>query len=130
MDEWAATSPFFDHLGLTIERNPDNTSTVRVPLATPLTNRKGDVHGGATAAVLDTALSHSVRFGVANLAGTSTISLNINYIAPGRTSLIAHGRLVRAGSTIAFAAGEVFDETGNLIATAQGTFRLIHRRAR
>ncbi len=129
MEEWAATSPFFDHIGLSIERNADNTSVVRLPYDTPITNRKGDVHVGVMAAILDTALSHSVRFSVPELAGVATISLNVNFVAPGRTSLSAHGRLIRAGSTIAFAAGEVLDDSGNVVATAQGTFRLIHRRA-
>jgi uncharacterized protein (TIGR00369 family) len=128
MEEWEPTSPFFCHLGLSIERNPDNTSIVRVPYETRVTSRKGDIHGGVTVAVLDAALSHSVRFGLPELADTSTISLNVNYISPGRTMLVAHGRLVRAGSTIAFATGEVLDEALNLVATAQGTFRLIHRR--
>ena len=101
------------------------------------------VHGeamlGFARSILDTleraqrhfgeAVRGRVRFGVSDLGGTSTISLSVNYLAPGRTALVAHARLLRAGSTIAFAAGEILDESGTLVATAQGTFRLIRKRA-
>ena len=129
IEEWQAQSPFFDHLGLTIDRNADDTSSVQVPWQQPLTNRKGDIHGGVVAAVLDTTLSHAVRFCAGEIGGISTVSLAVSYLAPARGSLVGTGRALRVGSTIGFAEGELVDESGQIVATAQGSFRIIRNRS-
>jgi 2-keto-4-pentenoate hydratase/2-oxohepta-3-ene-1,7-dioic acid hydratase in catechol pathway len=55
----------------------------------------------------------------------ATTSLTTQFIdGVGQGELIATGRLLRRGSKVAFAAGEVRDATGRLMATASGTWHL------
>jgi uncharacterized protein (TIGR00369 family) len=49
----------------------------------------------------------------------STIDLNVSFmrpVKPGR--VIGRGRVVKAGRSVVFLEGELFDETGNLLARA------------
>jgi acyl-coenzyme A thioesterase PaaI-like protein len=57
-----------------------------------------------------------------------TVELKVSFIEPGEGKLIAEGRCLRAGKSLAFCEGEVRDQSGKLVAKALGTFML--RRAR
>ena len=56
--------------------------------------------------------------------GAITVELKVNFVGPGLGTLVADGRCVHAGKTVAFCEGEVHDTSGKLVATASGTFML------
>ncbi len=58
------------------------------------------------------------------------MSLNVNYV--GRTkgdTLICTAKIIRAGRRIYFASGEVHDEHGNLVASAEAVYAYVDRDA-
>lgn len=88
-------------------------------------NRSEIVHGGILASMLDnvcgTACSLTV---VPNVRYPfRTVSLSINYLKPARKGrLVAKGRVVGGGRNLSFSEGEIYDEAGEVIATASATF--------
>lgn len=91
-----------------------------------LTNRYGLPHGGLHATLLDTAMGYSGCFtgNAEKKAHAMTLTLVVNYLSrPKGELLIAEAEKVGGGKRTFFSQGKVTDETGELIATANGTFR-------
>jgi len=66
-----------------------------------------------------------VRATYADNLGATTVSLTVNYVAPGRTKLVASGQVLRAGGSLASAEARVIDGAGQLVAHAVGTMRIL-----
>jgi uncharacterized protein (TIGR00369 family) len=59
-----------------------------------------------------------------------TIELKVNFIRPASVGkLIGEGRVVARGGSIAFLAGELRAESGELLATATATARIVTRKS-
>jgi uncharacterized protein (TIGR00369 family) len=128
-NDWAAGPPLARHLGIEDRGAAGGTARLALPSRSQNANRKGDVHGGALMALLDMVAANAVRSLVPEAAGLSTITLTTAFIAPGRGTLEAEGKVLQAGGTVAFAEARVTDETGRLVATAQGSWRIIRKAA-
>ena len=92
------------------------------------TNRHESLHGGIHAILLDSACgmaaSRSVTDDVSQLV--VTLSLNTNYLAaPDHPHIYAVAKVTRAGRSIIYAAGEVFDGNGRLLATGSAILKRI-----
>jgi molybdopterin converting factor subunit 1 len=89
------------------------------------TNLVGVVQGGLLAAMLDDTMGPA---GVARLGAgffLPTLDLKVNFHRPARPGrLVAEGRVVHMGRSIAFLAGSLFDEAGELVATSTATSRV------
>jgi uncharacterized protein (TIGR00369 family) len=98
-----------------------------VMAATPdesLYNPIGMVHGGVAATMLDSAVGCAVHSTLPAGTGFSSIELKVNYlraIHAGQGEIRAHGWVVKSGSRVAFAEGDIRDENGRLLATASST---------
>ncbi|MGE5630550.1 MAG: PaaI family thioesterase [Caulobacteraceae bacterium] len=84
-------------------------------------NFYGTVHGGTLASISDIAM------GTACLTlgkRVVTIDMNISYIksAPKGSKLTAVGEVISSGKTIMRAAGEIFDEQGQLLVKSQASY--------
>lgn len=89
-------------------------------------NRSKLVHGGVHATLLDTAGGISGVFCPIpeNIVRAATLSFTIQYIAAAKAgTLRAIGRRRGGGRSIFFAAAEILDATGKLIASGEGTYR-------
>ena len=91
-----------------------------IHLATPTT-----AHGGVLAAYMDgvmgvAALTSSAK----NLCLVSTVEFKINYLKPVLLGdvLTGKGSVISAGKRIIVAKGEIFNQKGDLISIATGTF--------
>lgn len=82
----------------------------------------GDIlHGGVTAFLCDNTLGMA-SFLQQQRPGV-TVDLNVRYHLPVTKGIITgRGEVVSAGSRINSARGEVYDDSGRLVATATGTF--------
>ena len=92
------------------------------------TNRHSGLHGGIHAILLDSACGFAASRGFSEKADqlVVTLSLTTNYLGPaGDTNIRAIGRLTRAGRSIAYANGEIYDGKGTLLATGSGVFKKI-----
>ncbi len=98
------------------------------PLRPELLNSWGVAHGGVVTTLADIALAVAALTTDASARGALTVELNVSFIGPGRGKLVAEGRCLKAGRTLAFSEGEIRDRDGNLVAKAVGTFQLRHER--
>ncbi|MDR5804863.1 PaaI family thioesterase [Caballeronia sp. LZ001] len=116
------------HLGVQVVEASDGKSRVRLIWSDFLANRRGNVHGGAIASIVDIALSRAIRSVLPEDVSIATIGLNLTYLEPGTGTLEGAGSVVRAGATIAIAEATVGNDSGTIIARASGTFRVIRPR--
>ncbi|CAM3254713.1 PaaI family thioesterase [Paracoccus nototheniae] len=89
-------------------------------------NRQGMLHGGLSAVLLDSAMgaAGSLTVDASGRHPFTTLSLTMNYLAPGRPGRItATGRVTGGGRSTLFIEGQLRHEDGTLIATATGVFR-------
>jgi uncharacterized protein (TIGR00369 family) len=90
------------------------------------TNPIGSVQGGFLAAMLDDTLGPALIATLPDGAFAPTLELKVSFLrpaSPGR--IIGTGRVVHRGGSIAFLAGELRDDAGNMLATATATARIV-----
>jgi uncharacterized domain 1 len=115
------------HLGIEMTGWGEDVARFETTIAPFHLNRSGIPHGGIYATMLDTAMGYAGAYtgDPDDRRMTLTLSLNINYLSrPKGTRLIAEGRRMGGGTKTFFTEGTIVDETGELIATGQGTFRV------
>ncbi len=115
--------PFLKLLGLRGERFDAGQTTVVLETRPELTNHFGSLHGGALATLVDVAMASAAR-SLHPEEGVVTVSMTVNYLRSGSGLLSASGRVRQAGHSLVFCDSEVHDETGHLVATASGTFKV------
>ncbi len=121
--------PFNSYLGIRVERKASGRATAVLNLEPHHLNRRGVAHGGVITALLDSALGGAVISSMPEEWWCATTSLTCQFVGGvGQGQLTATGETVRRGRKIAFATGEVRDESDRTIATAQGTWHLWSRR--
>jgi len=101
-------------------------AVLHCPMERKLTNRQGQPHGGMLATLMDTAMGYCGCFAGGNAVGIHcmTLTLTSNFLSrPKGKLLITEGLKTGGGKRIFFAEASVRDETGELIATATGSFR-------
>jgi uncharacterized protein (TIGR00369 family) len=94
------------------------------------TNPMGNVQGGFLAAMLDDTMGPAVAATLADGEFAPTLELKVSFLrpaAPGR--ITGTGRVVHRGGSIAFLAGELRNEAGEVLATATATARVIRTSA-
>ena len=107
--------PFNTWLGTEVVRAADGEAEVRIDLQAHHCNKRGVAHGGVVTALLDTALGAAVISSIPQEWWCATTSLSTQFIdGSGAGTLVGTGRVLRRGSRIAYAAGEVRDEGGRL----------------
>ena len=120
--------PCAELLGWTLLDMDESAGTVRVGFtARPeFLNPAGFVQGGFLAAMLDDVMGPAVLVMSDGWSFTSTIDMNVSYLAPARAGpLIGEGRVIQLGRTIGYLQGELRDGAGTLIARATSTARLV-----
>ncbi|SFW76814.1 PaaI family thioesterase [Amycolatopsis australiensis] len=117
-------APIAAHFGMRWERvEPGEVVAVAEPDES-LYNPIGMVHGGVAATMLDSVIGCAVHTTLPAGVGYASVELKVSYlraIHAGRGEIRATGRVVKEGSRIAFAEGEIRDVDGKLLATASGT---------
>ncbi len=122
--EGGSQTPYYRFLGLELGERADGRALVRLPHKPELCNSRGEIHGGAQESLLDVVLSQAIRSVLPAGSQVATITLTCNHLAAGHGSLIAYGRVVQAGRSVATAEGHVEDAAGARVACALGTYRV------
>ena len=89
-------------------------------------NPMGKVQGGFLAAMLDDTLGPALVATLPDGEFAVTLELKVSYlrpVAPGR--ITGTGRVVHRGGSIAFLAGELRDDAGQVLASATATARIV-----
>jgi uncharacterized protein (TIGR00369 family) len=93
-------------------------------------NLMGNVQGGLLTAMLDMAMAFSVICAMDDGYVVPSLEIHTSYIAPAKAGrILAFGRPVRRGRSIAFMEGRLTDQEGKLLATGTATGQIRLRNA-
>ncbi|WP_085307548.1 PaaI family thioesterase [Planktotalea arctica] len=91
-------------------------------------NRHNVLHGGIATMLLDSAsgATGSMTVDPTGLVPFLSVSLNVQFIAPGRPGRVsAVGKITGGGRSLKFISAELHHEDGTLIATSTGVFKRV-----
>jgi len=121
--------PFVEYLGLELIRCEAGQAEIALTLREELTNSWSVAHGGVTMTLLDVVMAHAARSpnqpGHPESPGVVTIEMKTSFMRAGLGRLLARGTLLQRTASLAFTEGSVFDEKGERVAHATGTFKYL-----
>ena len=119
--------PFAKLLGIEVETLEPGHAVLTMMMREDLKRNGGIAHGGAVAALIDSAMAFAIIGLLGEDEHTVTVDLTIHYLRPLSECLAkASARVVRAGRRVITVSAELFDHEGKLGATAISTYlRLI-----
>ena len=100
-------------------------SEIRLPYRADLTQQKGFVHGGIIGMIADSAAGYAAYSLMPASASLVTVEYKMNILAPARGSLVARGKVIKAGRTLTVARAEVYAEDGTHVASMQQTLMML-----
>ena len=104
-------------------------SEIALTLRDELCNSWSVAHGGVTMTLLDVAMAHAARSpnqpGHPTSPSVVTVEMKTSFMRPGLGRIVAKGRLLQRTASMAFCEASMFDESGQLIAHATGTFKYL-----
>ncbi|GJD34592.1 uncharacterized protein (TIGR00369 family) [Methylobacterium aerolatum] len=124
---FGARIPFVRYCGIEALEAAEGRTRLRLRLRPEHGNNLGIAHGGILCTLLDVALGTAARLTVG--APVVTLDMQTRFLNPGRGTLTAEGRVVRAGSSVLFCEAEIRDEGGALVASATGILKTVAPRA-
>ena len=117
--------PFNQYLGIDVTRMEGGEAEAVVELKPHHTNSRGVAHGGVVLSLLDSAMGAAVISAIPKEWWCATTGLSVQFVTgPREGRIVAVGRVVRRGKSVAFVHGDAHDASGRLVATAQGTWHL------
>lgn len=118
---FGADLPFVDHCGIEEVGRTGGVTRLRLVLAPHHGNNLGMAHGGILCTLLDVALGTAARTEIGR--PVVTLDMQVAFLSPGRGTLTAEGRVVRAGRSVVFCEAEIRTEAGDLVAKATGLMK-------
>lgn len=122
---------FWRTIGVEAVDADEGYAKLRVPIRDDLRNADGaPVHGGVISFLVDAAVGGALgtlHEGSTGGVGQVTLDLNVTFLGAARSgAILAEGRILKRGGTIAFGEVTVTDEAGEAIAKGRVTY-LIRR---
>jgi len=118
-----AEVPFAKLLGIELDAIDTGVAILALDVRDELKQNDGVVHGGAIAALVDTAAAFAVISLLPVDERATTVDLTLNYLRPLRSGRArATARVVKAGRRLIVVSAEMTDGAGNLAATALTTY--------
>jgi uncharacterized protein (TIGR00369 family) len=124
--DFIPSSPLVGLLGIELVRLEPDRARLRLPFRPELATIGDVVHGGAIAALLDTASMAAAWADdtVPEAIAGATVSLSIDYVSPAHgCDLMATGVAVRRGRSLCFTEVTVTDDGVQVIAKGLGVHR-------
>jgi uncharacterized protein (TIGR00369 family) len=120
------SSPLPAALGITLESIEPDRARLAMRYADALATMGDVIHGGAIAALADTAAMAAAwaTDDVPDGVGGATVSLALSYLAAARGDLVAEARVTRRGRRLCFVDVAILDAGGGAVASAQAVYRL------
>ena len=88
-------------------------------------NPFGAIQGGLLAAMLDDTLGPALVATLGPGESAPTTDLHVQFLRPARPGrLVGRGRIVRKGRDVGFMAGELVDDSGEVVAVATATAQI------
>ena len=122
----ANRSPYFSLISIEIRDLQWGTSFIEVQLGEKHLQPFGFVHGGVIASVVDAAAFWAVFPQVEEGMGLTTVEIKVNFLAPAQKGrLVAQGRCIRLGKTLALGETEIRNAEGGLVAHGTATMMVV-----
>ena len=119
-------SPYFSLLSMEIKDLQWGTSLLEIQLEEKHLQPFGFVHGGAIASVMDAATFWAVFPQIEKGLGLTTVEIKVNFLAPTQKGkLVAKGRCIRLGKTLALGDAEIRNNEGGLVAHGTATMMVV-----
>jgi uncharacterized protein (TIGR00369 family) len=122
--------PMGDHLGFrVVEAEPGRVVVAGTPDERSY-NVLGSVHGGWTAAILDTAMGLAAMSSLDEKNRHTTLDIRINYLRPitlETGAVRAEGRVLQGGRKVAYCEAKLVDAAGKLLAHGTGSCLIMPR---
>src|SRR4030066_236013 len=119
-------SPYFALLSMKIKNLEWGTAVLEVDLEEKHLQPFGYVHGGVIASVMDAAAFWAVFPQVKDGMGLTTVEIKVNYLAPiQKGKLVAKGRCIKIGKTLALGDATIYDAKENLLAHGTATMMIV-----
>jgi uncharacterized protein (TIGR00369 family) len=128
-----APLPIGEHLGFRIAAAEPGKVTIKGRPDERSYNLLKGVHGGWTAAVLDTAMALSNLTLLGTEQTFTTIDLRINYLRPITVEtgeVTAIGGVLQSGRKIAYVEAKLLDANGKLLAHGTGSLLIMERQSK
>ena len=114
--------PVAELIGVVVEEGGDGASVATMVAEERHSNPMGTIHGGILCDLADAAMGVALFSTLEPGESFTTLELKINYLRPFWTGkLIARGRIVHRGKTVAMVECDVFDDQERLIARSSST---------
>jgi len=117
--------PFIAHLGVEAQEITPGEVEATLVLQPHHLNPMGVSHGGVLMTLLDFAMAMSAKSKAKHQGAGLTIDMSIAFMKGGQEKLIVRGKVLRSGKSIHFCEATVHDITGEMVAKAMGTFKLV-----
>lgn len=129
LDAMNERAPGFIHMlgGRIIDLDtPNKTCTFEFNIGKEFCHSVDVVQGGFTTAMLDAAMSHAVFATEDNVVNVSSLEIKTSYLAATRAGrLRAVGQVVKSAYKTAFLEARMYNEAGELTATASSVAKLV-----
>ena len=114
--------PVAELIGIEVVEQGDGRCTMAMEAEERHENPMGTLHGGILCDLADAAMGMAYFSTLGEGESFTTIELKINFVRPFRHGrLLAHGRVIHAGRTVALIECDVVDADERLIAHATST---------
>ena len=130
--ERAQTNLFWRHLDVQVDEAGEGWIRLRVPVKDALRNSVGaPVHGGVLSALVDMAVGGALATMSTAAAGgvdQATLDVNVSFIGAAREGddVVAEGRILKRGRTVAFGEATITDGGGRLLAAGRATYMILN----
>jgi uncharacterized protein (TIGR00369 family) len=125
----ARDNSFWRYLGVEVMEAGEGKVRLRVLARDDLRNAPGaPMHGGVFSALVDMAVGgalSTMHEASAGGVGQTTLDLNVSFMGAGTGDVIADGRILRRGRTIAFGEASITDGAGKLLAVGRATYMIL-----
>jgi uncharacterized protein (TIGR00369 family) len=96
---------------------------VKIEMRDDLRQPYGLLHGGVTAALIDTAMAFAIRTYLEDREVTTSVDLTVHYLRPHTSGpAVCTARVVRPGKRIFTVEADVLNEQGKIFATGLSTY--------
>lgn len=127
--ERARANLFWRYLGIEVDEAGPGWVRLRVPARAELRNAAGaPVHGGVYSALVDMAVGgalSTLHDAAEGGVGQTTLDLNVSFLAGASGDILAEGRILKRGRTIAFGEARISDGKGQLLALGRATYMIL-----
>ncbi|WP_061579831.1 PaaI family thioesterase [Saccharococcus caldoxylosilyticus] len=124
-------SPFWDCIGMRETVMKEGYAEIEIDITSNLHQRRGTVHGGVLASLIDASIGSAVRSTLQGDQASATVEMKINYFRPAYAErLTAKAKLNHRGKTLAVGTAEIIDPNGKAVAAGSATYMILSLIAR